>query len=154
MRDPEKTRERDLARSRRKRDVEAVTIDTRRLTKRAREIAALAERFEEEIAPVGDIRRPAVRAECVGAARPCLFVSCRWHMFLDVSPKTGAIKLNFPDLEPDELEKTCALDVADAGGETLEGVARLMNMTRERVRQLESYGLAKMRLPIFREFKA
>jgi len=37
-----------------------------------------------------------------------------------VSARTGAIKLNFPDLEVWEMTETCALDVADRGGTTLE----------------------------------
>lgn len=84
------------------------------------------------------------RAECLEEERPCPYVSCRWHLFLDVSPRTGAIKLNFPDLvDPDgtpnlELMKdTCVLDVADREGITLDSVAEILNLTRERVRQLE-----------------
>jgi len=37
-----------------------------------------------------------------------------------VNPSTGSIKLNFPDKEIWEMEETCALDVADRGGITLE----------------------------------
>jgi hypothetical protein len=72
--------------------------------------------------------------------RPCLFVSCRHHLYVDVSPK-GGLKLNFPDLEVDGLTETCALDVADRGGSTLEEVGALMNLTRERVRQIEQRAL-------------
>jgi len=35
--------------------------------------------------------------------------SCKHHLFIDVSPRTGAIKLNFPDLEVWELGESCAL---------------------------------------------
>jgi DNA-directed RNA polymerase sigma subunit (sigma70/sigma32) len=65
-------------------------------------------------------------------------------LYLDVSPKTGAIKLNFPDLEVWELEVSCALDVADMGGITLEDVGVIMNLTRERIRQLELKALARL----------
>jgi Sigma-70, region 4 len=57
-----------------------------------------------------------------------------------VSPQTGTIKLNFPHREPWELERTCALDVADEApgeGVTLERVGTLLNLTRERIRQVE-----------------
>lgn len=138
---------------RRTRQVRAVSVSLERLPKRDRMVAAEVERVLERDQPVAHIRLPQTRAECAGVARPCPFVSCRWHMFLDVSPKTGAIKLNFPDLEPDEIPQTCVLDVVDAGGETLDGIARLMNMTRERVRQIEDMGLKKMRLPVLRELK-
>jgi hypothetical protein len=88
--------------------------------------------------------RPKTRAECIDGERPCPFVSCAHHLYLDVSPKTGAIKLNFPDLEVWEMTETCALDVADRGGTTLEEVGAIMNLTRERIRQVEVKGLAKL----------
>ncbi len=89
--------------------------------------------------------RPRSRAECAGAARPCMFVSCKHHLYLDVNPETGSIKLNFPDKEIWEMEETCALDVADRGGITLEEVGSIMNLTRERIRQVETRGLLKLR---------
>mgnify|MGYP003475717457 CR=1 FL=1 len=68
-----------------------------------------------------------------------------------MSDKTGSIKLNFPDLldvdgapEVELMKETCTLDVADWEGATLEAVADIMNLTRERVRQLEMSGLAKL----------
>jgi len=89
--------------------------------------------------------KPRNRGECVSRQRPCLFVSCKYHLYLDVNPNTGTIKFNFPDLEPWELPRTCALDVADRGGTTLEEIGMLMNLTRERVRQLESIVLEKIK---------
>jgi hypothetical protein len=71
-------------------------------------------------------------------------VSCQHHLFLDVSARTGAIKLNFPDLEVWDMTETCALDVADRGGTTLEEVGAIMNLTRERIRQVEVKALAKL----------
>jgi DNA-directed RNA polymerase sigma subunit (sigma70/sigma32) len=38
---------------------------------------------------------------------------------------------------------SCALDVAERGGATLERVGELMNMTRERVRQIQDVALIK-----------
>jgi hypothetical protein len=94
-------------------------------------------------------RRPETRAECLpggrNAQRPCPYASCVHHLALDVNPRSGAIKQNFPDREVWELAETCALDVADRGGVTLEEVAALVNLTRERVRQLESRGLEAAR---------
>ncbi len=89
--------------------------------------------------------RPRSRAECAGAQRPCMFISCKHHLYLDVNPSTGSIKLNFPDKEVWELDETCALDVADRGGITLEEVGTIMNLTRERIRQVETRGLLKLR---------
>jgi Sigma-70, region 4 len=89
--------------------------------------------------------RPRERAECANGPRPCMFISCKHHLYLDVNPSTGSIKLNFPDKEVWELGETCALDVADRGGITLEEVGTIMNLTRERIRQVETRGLLKLR---------
>jgi hypothetical protein len=89
--------------------------------------------------------RPRSRADCAQGARPCMFISCKHHLYLDVNPATGSIKLNFPDKEVWELDETCALDVADRGGITLEEVGTIMNLTRERIRQVETRGLLKLR---------
>jgi hypothetical protein len=129
---------REQRRSRRHREVRASTISTKRMTKRELELGRLLN------PPVEGIERPRTRAECVDAPRPCPFVSCKHHLYLDVSAKTGAIKVNFPDLEVWEMDRTCALDVADQGGATLERVGELMNFTRERTRQVETKALAKV----------
>jgi hypothetical protein len=89
--------------------------------------------------------RPVVRGDCVGGERPCGWVSCRWHLYLDVSPTTHSIKVNFPHLEVWEMPETCALDVADRAGKTLEDVGEVANLTRERIRQLEDETLARLR---------
>ncbi len=96
---------------------------------------------------IGEIEasRPRSRADCASGMRPCMFISCKHHLYLDVNPATGSIKLNFPDKEIWELEATCALDVADRGGITLEEVGAIMNLTRERIRQVETRGLLKLR---------
>jgi hypothetical protein len=129
---------REQRRSRRKRAIRAKTISVKRMTKRELELGRML--FPE----MDDIERPRQRSECSDAPRPCPFVSCKHHLFLDVSARTGAIKLNFPDLEVWEMTETCALDVADRGGTTLEEVGAIMNLTRERIRQVEVKGLAKL----------
>jgi hypothetical protein len=129
---------REQRRSRRKRAIRAKTISVKRMTKRELELGRML--FPE----TDDNERPRARSECSDAPRPCPFVSCKHHLFLDVSARTGAIKLNFPDLEVWEMTETCALDVADRGGTTLEEVGAIMNLTRERIRQVEVKGLAKL----------
>jgi hypothetical protein len=129
---------REQRRSRRKRAIRAKTISVKRMTKRELELGRML--FPE----TEDNERPRSRSECSDAPRPCPFVSCKHHLFLDVSARTGAIKLNFPDLEVWEMTETCALDVADRGGTTLEEVGAIMNLTRERIRQVEVKGLAKL----------
>ncbi|HEY1101490.1 MAG TPA: sigma factor-like helix-turn-helix DNA-binding protein [Myxococcota bacterium] len=88
---------------------------------------------------------PATRSACRRGPRPCPFVSCRFHLYLDVNPKTGSIKINFPDREPWDLDVSCALDVAEArGGMSLDELGKLLNLTRERARQLEQCALHKI----------
>ncbi|MDX2053740.1 MAG: sigma factor-like helix-turn-helix DNA-binding protein [Polyangiaceae bacterium] len=128
---------REQRRSRRKRDVRARTISVKRMTKRELEIGRL-------LYPEAEFQRPKTREECAGGPRPCPFVSCKHHLYIDVSARTGAIKLNFPDLEVWEMGESCALDIADRGGTTLEDVGAIMNLTRERIRQVEVKALAKL----------
>lgn len=88
--------------------------------------------------------RPTNRTGCAGGERPCPFVSCRYHLYIDVNQRNGSIKMNFPDVEVWEMTDSCALDVADRGGLTLQELGETMNLTRERVRQLEADGIAKL----------
>ncbi len=133
--DPKITREQ--RRSRRKRPIRAKTISVKRMTKRELEVGRL-------LYPETDYYKPRRRSECVEGPRPCPYVSCQHHLYIDVSPRTGAIKLNFPDLEVWEMGESCALDIADRGGTTLEDVGAIMNLTRERIRQVEVKALAKL----------
>jgi hypothetical protein len=112
---------------------------------RRRRLTGQIDPEEGDLLQAVDSQRPKTRADCVNGARPCLFVSCKHNLYLDVNPETGSIKLNFPDKEIWELEHTCALDVAEKGGITLEEVGAIMNLTRERIRQVETRGLLKLR---------
>lgn len=88
--------------------------------------------------------RPKTRGDCANLPRPCPFVSCRHHLYLDVDDD-GSVRFTFPSREPWELEETCALDVADNGETTLERVGELMNVTSERIRQIEGPLLRELR---------
>ena len=115
----------------------AHTISIRRLSK-----AEL--RRGREAFPETEYWRPKSRSECVDMERPCPFVSCKYHLYIDVHPVRGSIKVNFTDMDVWEMTETCALDIADRGGITLEEVGEIMNLTRERVRQVETAGLSKL----------
>jgi hypothetical protein len=115
------------------------TIAPKRLTKD--EI-----KFRDLLPILEDPDRPATRGACKEDVRPCPYVSCKHHLYLDVNPETGSIKLNFPDLEVWEMAETCSLDVADRGGITLEEVGEILNLTRERIRQVEVRGLLKLKM--------
>ncbi len=104
-----------------------------------------------ELTDLIEYERPQSRADCKNMQRPCPFVSCRYHLYLEVNDDTGSIKLNFPDMELTEMAETCALDVADKGGVTLEEIGEILNLTRERIRQVESRGLEQLRELGFKE---
>jgi len=130
---------RKVRRRRRRTRPRSKTIAMKRLTREELRQGAL-------MYPPVDIPRPTSRAECREELRPCPWVACKHHLYLDINPETGSIKINFPDLEPWELKHTCALDVAERGGITLEEVGEIMNLTRERIRQVEVRGLLKLKM--------
>lgn len=105
--------------------------------------------------------RPQTRADCLDGPRPCPYVGCKHHLAMDVRPverpslvRVGAvgdrnrtIRAASKDLETwtdklleelGRMSETCALDVADRGGITLDAVGKIIGITRERVRQLEA----------------
>ena len=126
-------------RQKRRTRMRSKTIAPRRLTKEELKM--------RDLLPVlDDTDRPQNRGECKEGMRPCPYVSCKHHLYLDVNPETGSIKLNFPDLEVSEMAETCSLDVADRGGITLEEVGEILNLTRERIRQVEVRGLLKLKM--------
>jgi len=96
--------------------------------------------------PVAAVR-PRTRGDCVGGVRPCPFVGCRHSLYLEVTPK-GSLKINFPAIDPGSMvaAESCALDVADSGAQSLYAVGRLLNVTRERARQLEDAALERVAL--------
>jgi hypothetical protein len=89
--------------------------------------------------------RPKSRGDCNAAPRPCPWVGCRYHTYLDAT--TGGILMNRPALEVWELgADSCALDLADRGAQTPSTIGRVLNVTAERVRQLEEIAIRKLRL--------
>lgn len=99
---------------------------------------------EQEIADVLNLYpRPRKRGDCLNGPRPCPYVSCRYHLHLDVR---GEHFERVAPLPPEEMKETCALDVADRGESTLEAVGEIMGVTRERIRQIEAIVLRRLRV--------
>jgi hypothetical protein len=121
----------------------------RRQRPRARTLARVSKRDLQagalEFPPV-DEQRPRTRGECRGQERPCPWVACKYSLYLDVWPETGTIRLNFPDLEPDEMKESCALDVAERGEATQDEVGDLLNVTHEGARLVEIRALLKIKM--------
>jgi hypothetical protein len=86
--------------------------------------------------------------EVLYRSRPCVFAACKYSLYLDVS-ETGSIILNFPHLEPGQMpaDRSCALDLSERGSMTLEEVAVVTNLTRERIRQVELKALRRRARP-------
>lgn len=86
--------------------------------------------------------------EVIQHSRPCVFAACKHSLYLDVS-ETGSIILNFPHLDPGQMpaDRSCALDLAERGSMTLEEIAAVTNLTRERIRQVELRALNRRARP-------
>lgn len=108
------------------------------------EAAGDAQEAEEggDILPL--LPRPTSREQCQDGVRPCPWVSCRYNLYLDVRAD-GILRLNFPDREPEEMTASCALDLAEDGPRTLDQVATLMGISRERARQIEEGAMNQVR---------
>lgn len=110
------------------------------------------------------MRRPSKRSECINGPRPCPWVGCKYHLYVDVHPTSGRLiwvhseefegHKRTPDIDSifalvdqtfDEGHPTCALDLAEQGGMTLEDIGSTMHLTRERIRQIEAKALEKLK---------
>lgn len=100
--------------------------------------------FDDEDGRAVAARRPRRRAECADVPRPCPFVGCRHHLYLEVSP-TGQISINNPHVDLFDMTDSCALDLAERGGMHLTAIGQLIGRTRERVRQIEAAALMQLR---------
>jgi Sigma-70, region 4 len=134
---------------------------------------SLAERrevaeIEAELAREGiSTARPRQLSECPPAGRPCGFASCRHSLLVEIVPieRTGvaAVKLNWPGVDVDALEETCSLHAASRFARrqrtfpingrlqvlaSTEEVGRLLNLSPERVSQIESEAIGKLRLAL------
>ena len=82
--------------------------------------ALVKERRQQRLAGMAPTKtehwRPKTRADCASVPRPCPYVGCRHHLFLEVA-ESGSIQ--FPhgnDLAAlRAMEVTCALDAAEQG---------------------------------------
>lgn len=110
----------------------------------AKDLLRTIKSTDENVEYPAGFERPMTRADCVDGPRPCPLVSCKYNLYLDVN-KSGALKFNFPDVEVEDMRESCVLDVADRGGITLEDVGQIMNLTRERIRQVELRAIDKVK---------
>ena len=114
------------------------------------------------LAPETNYWRPRTRSECANVARPCPYVSCRHHLYLDIQ-SNGKLRINHKNREPGELQHSCSLDIADRGARDrcnpflapyqaerpfvldYSEVGVLLGITGESVRLIEKRAFAKLR---------
>ncbi|MFH0902118.1 MAG: sigma factor-like helix-turn-helix DNA-binding protein [Pseudomonadota bacterium] len=89
-------------------------------------------------------QRPRVRGDCESGARPCPWVGCRYHLYLHVTA-AGALRIEYPDRDPDEIPETCVLDVAEHDFLTFDDIGRFLGVTSGRIQQIEASALRKMK---------
>ena len=133
-----------------------------RLTPRARTVSIKRMRTSQlradEAETIEHTERPRTWGECLEralgtASRPCGYLRCKHNLLVDVDGRTGSYKVTWPHLASgsygDEYgaypQHTCALRVAEQGGLTLDEIGSVMNLTRERVRQIETKALYALR---------
>jgi len=89
------------------------------------------------------VKHPKTRGDCLEQTRPCPFVTCHFHLFLIFSTR-GVTKAAWWNRDPLKMDHSCALDLADRGGMTLEEIGDIIGLTRERIRQIERIALPKL----------
>ncbi len=94
---------------------------------------------DSELAP------PKTRGECVNGPRPCPHLHCKYHTWPELLNAHGNSKtLRLP-------ADSCVLDIADRGGTTLEGIGKVMGISRQRVLQLEERALKRAKKLLHRQ---
>lgn len=96
---------------------------------------------------------PESRSECAGGARPCPYVTCRYHLLLDIGEGGRLLKArDFDEGDADgiaealrEMPETCALDVADRGSTISRVIGDAMGVRRDTVEMLISGALQSIR---------
>lgn len=88
-----------------------------------------------------DHDRPNTRAECP-TERPCVYVGCRYNLWCYVSDRGHLVHQK---RNPEDMEHSCALDLAEWGGMSLKEIGDAMGMSSENARLIESAALKRIR---------
>lgn len=100
-------------------------------------------RFAAEIAELEiEAERPRNRLECADGPRPCPWVSCRYNLYLDVTPSTGSIRVNLP-IAVEDMKESCVLDF-DERPQSQDQIGDLFGLSRQRVQQIEQGSLDRL----------
>lgn len=74
-----------------------------------------------------DEARPRTREACANVPRPCPHVSCRYHLFFEADPVSGALRLKRDYTMRSEPCFSCGLDMAEANLRSLDELSLLVN---------------------------
>lgn len=85
---------------------------------------------------------PNTRGDCINGARPCPHITCKYHLYNDVSEYCQSIATPAPMLC--NMCETCALDIAEEGGMSTQQVANLIGVSEWFVRYACNKGMKKM----------
>lgn len=109
---------------------------------------------DEDVAEYAAMLRPKTRGDCLSgenAKRPCPWITCKWHMWPVTTRGTDGIEKRLPvlpsidDMPAEKYANSCALDVADGGPASLETVAAILGVSRQRVSEIEEKALSNLR---------
>lgn len=114
-------------------------------TKTSRAVSA------DNLTSIGEHWRPKYRGECP-VERPCPFVGCRYHTYLDFDEESGSMKINFANYDPMDMRISCSLDIADMGGTSSGTIAQQLNLSPERIRQIERAVMERLATDELRDF--
>jgi hypothetical protein len=91
--------------------------------------------------------RPKTRADCAGGVRPCPWVSCKYHLFLEVRQNGSIAYPQGQDLDAlERMPQSCVLDVAEQGGASQTDVGKALNASMQMASLVELAALAKLTL--------
>jgi hypothetical protein len=88
---------------------------------------------------------PATRAGCADIARPCNRFSCRYHLWPDTERAGRPHHGEHPPAKLHPSSESCALDLAERES-SRDQIAAHLNVTGERVRQIEERALMKLQV--------
>jgi hypothetical protein len=86
---------------------------------------------------------------CEDEPRPCKREGCRYHLWGEITTDKRSQPGRYgpsPRITEEErkVRPSCAIDVADDGPKSLGEIAKILGLSREGVRVIESRGMAKM----------
>ena len=127
--------------------------------------ARLKRGFKESLPTVDD--RPKTRKDCLDRElgtleNPCPYLSCKFHLALDVTPNGGILFMTeyvvktlddeggreVPEIDINSMDETCALHIADNGETPVEVMSEIVHLTNARLHAIVNDSLEKIKEPL------